>query len=752
MKQSLATILKQGAVLLALGTWALSSAPSRQPTSKVDFRRDVQPLFKQYCIECHGPSQQMHGLRLDRRGDAMRGGTIKVIAPGNSAGSRLYLKLIGSRYGPQMPPTGPLSPEEIDVFKAWIDQGAEWPDDLAGDAPAQNPDPKAAPILEALRNGDKHTFKKLAAENPKAGNLRGPGGTTPLMQAALYGDSDSVRFLLENGADPNIRNEAGATALMWAVDDLEKTRLLLDHGADVNAHSDDGRTPLLIAAGQFGTGAMVRLLVDRGADPSAKSPTVIGYMTPLAEAASVGDDALMRMLIDRGVAVKAAGVAPLRYAVMSRCRKCLEMLIERAAPDSLNIAALRSAPPAGDGRAVKALLDRGADANASDQQGHSLLMLVAGSDAIATEAVKSLIERGADINLKSPEGRTALDFAKLRGATAVVDMLVKAGAREGTAPPSAIPTPRTAGSVHAALARSIPLLQKADAIFLHQSGCVSCHNNLITAMTVATARNHGVAVDDVMARSQLKAIGSFIESRRERALQGSAFLGGESASASYNLLGLAAENYSPDAATDAIARYLESRQQPDGRWQVTSHRPPIESSDIQVTAASIRSLQVYAPRPQRSKYEAAVRRAANWLMRAQPQTTEDRAFQLLGLGWAGVKSSSEVTRRAVRGLLGQQRSDGGWAQLPTLGSDSYATGQALVALNQAGALPVTDLAYRRGVEFLLKTQLEDGSWYVRSRAIPAQPYFEGGFPHGRDQFISAAATNWASMALTLTCR
>jgi hypothetical protein len=136
-------------------------------------------------------------------------------------------------------------------------------------------------------------------------------------------------------------------------------------------------------------------------------------------------------------------------------------------------------------------------------------------------------------------------------------------------------------------------------------------------------------------------------------------------------------------------------------------------------------------------------------MRAQPRTTEDRAFQLLGLGWAGVKSSSEVATRAVRGLLGQQRSDGGWAQLPTLGSDSYATGQALVALNEAGALPVTDPAYHRGVEFLLKTQLEDGSWFVRSRAIPAQPYFEGGFPHGRDQFISAAATNWASMALAL---
>jgi hypothetical protein len=60
--------------------------------------------------------------------------------------------------------------------------------------------------------------------------------------------------------------------------------------------------------------------------------------------------------------------------------------------------------------------------------------------------------------------------------------------------------------------------------------------------------------------------------------------------------------------------------------------------------------------------------------------------------------------------------------------------------------------YQRGVRFLLNTQLEDGSWYVRSRAIPIQPYFDSEFPHGKDQFISAAATNWATMALTWAVR
>ena len=79
-----------GTILILTGTLIA------QVSAKVDFRSQVQPLFKEYCIDCHGPSQQMSGFRLDRRRDAMRGGAISDIGPGNSAGSRLYLKLIGS--------------------------------------------------------------------------------------------------------------------------------------------------------------------------------------------------------------------------------------------------------------------------------------------------------------------------------------------------------------------------------------------------------------------------------------------------------------------------------------------------------------------------------------------------------------------------------------------------------------------------------------------------------------------------------
>ena len=101
-------------------------------------------------------------------------------------------------------------------------------------------------------------------------------------------------------------------------------------------------------------------------------------------------------------------------------------------------------------------------------------------------------------------------------------------------------------------------------------------------------------------------------------------------------------------------------------------------------------------------------------------------------------------------LRADQRPDGGWAELPSLQSDAYATGQALFALNQAGELPVSNQVYRRGVRFLLRTQEEDGSWFVSKRAIPANNYFDAGFPHGESQYVSHGATCWATMALLLT--
>jgi hypothetical protein len=65
-------------------------------------------------------------------------------------------------------------------------------------------------------------------------------------------------------------------------------------------------------------------------------------------------------------------------------------------------------------------------------------------------------------------------------------------------------------------------------------------------------------------------------------------------------------------------------------------------------------------------------------------------------------------------------------------------------------LAASDPAYQQGIGFLLRTQLSDGSWLVRTRSSPFQQYKESGFPHGKDQWISAAGSSWAAMALSLS--
>lgn len=98
-------------------------------TRRIDFKADVEPLFRQ-CYACHGPAQQLGGLRLDRKREALRGGNSgPSIIPGKSAESRLVQMVAGYEVKFVMPPAGErLSADEIGILRAWIDQGAEWPE------------------------------------------------------------------------------------------------------------------------------------------------------------------------------------------------------------------------------------------------------------------------------------------------------------------------------------------------------------------------------------------------------------------------------------------------------------------------------------------------------------------------------------------------------------------------------------------------------------------------------------------------
>jgi ankyrin repeat protein len=728
---------------LVVATAATPSAGARS-TQTVDFVRDVQPIFRQSCYGCHGPSQQMHGFRLDRRSSALRGGTIAVIGPGNSEGSRMYLRLVGNGFGPQMPPTGALPPDQIALIKKWIDEGAQWPDDAAGEVDAAPIDAAASELVALLRVGDFQAVRTRAARTPALVNARGPGGATPFMYAALYADVAVVRELLDRGADVNARNDAGATPLMWAISDTEKARTLIERGADVNAKSDNGRTPLMIAAGEAGSARTVKLLLDKGADANGVGPSLMGQTTALTEAATSGNEEAFHLLVAAGADLRKAGPPALGLALRAGCLSCADTLMKAFPPEFFTATMMMSGPPLGPALGTPMFLERGAGLDARDEGGRSVLMLAAASDALPMDAVKALLARKVDVNARAANGETALGLARRHGQTPIVNLLLEAGATADPLlpPPAAAP----AQSAREALDRALPLLQKTDVTFLRKSGCVSCHNNSLTALTTAAARQRGLRVDAAIVSAQAGKVGSYLESWRERALQGLG-IPGDADTVSYILLGLAAAGHPADLHTDAQAYFLKRQQVPDGRWRILVHRPPIESSDIQVTAASMRALQLYAPRARRAEYDRAVAAAAAWLRQATPRATEERVFQLLGLHWS--QAPKAAIQQAGRALMADQRADGGWSQLPTMTSDAYATGQALYALRESGALRSSDPVYRRGVALLLKTQLADGSWFVRTRALPIQPLFDADFPHGADAFISAAATNWAALAIVM---
>lgn len=180
---------------------------------------------------------------------------------------------------------------------------------------------------------------------------------------------------------------------------------------------------------------------------------------------------------------KSAGFLPLLFAIRANCAPCVDLLIESVDPKGLTIATFLLAPPLADAHKVTTFLDRGVDINAKDPEGRTLLMLAASSDTLPVQTVQTLIDRGAEINSKSFKGETALEFAKLRGQTPIVDLLLRSGAKEVRKTTEMKLTSKPANSVGAASQRNLPLLQRTDAIFLQKSGCVSCHNKMLTSMT-----------------------------------------------------------------------------------------------------------------------------------------------------------------------------------------------------------------------------------------------------------------------------
>ncbi len=620
-------------------------------------------------------------------------------------------------------------------------------------------------LFRAIRGNDAPAVSALLRRGADA-NSKDQDGATPLMQAALYGEPGLLKLLLDKGADPNARNKVGATALLWSVHDLRKVRLLLQKGADVNARSEGGKLPLLLAAYYSRSAETVKFLLEHGADLRATDNRGAGV---LLFAAQGGDLDTIRLLLDKGVDVNAGttgafvetrfgnlgpppgseperGVTALMAAAYSNDAAVARLLLDRGANVNAvatdGVTALIAGANRGGGALIRTLVEKGADLNLVDPLGRTPLILMAAGDYTEPETIRLLLEKGADVNVKGKDGRNALAWARQRGDTQTVRILKEAGTHDDAPGAAATTAEKTGGyGLQQAVEKALTVLQTAGPPVVKQRGCITCHNQSIPAMAVSLARQQGFAVNEQIARQELKATVAVLGPHREDLLQHIGSVPVAPEVASYALIGMAAEKYPGDRLTDAVVHDLAQKQRRDGSWLSGDSRPPIEQSDFSSTALCLRALQLYPIEGRREEFQQRIAEARAWLLAARTRSNEDRTFRLLGLAWANA-----VPQDAVRDLLAQQRPDGGWAGLATLDEDAYATGQALFALHEAG-VSVSDPAYQRGVKYLLRTQLDDGSWHVRTRAMGFQPYFESGFPHGHDQWISSAGTAWSLMAL-----
>jgi hypothetical protein len=358
--------------------------------------------------------------------------------------------------------------------------------------------------------------------------------------------------------------------------------------------------------------------------------------------------------------------------------------------------------------------------------------------------VRLLLEHGAAVGSRDENGHTALDWALRLGDTEAARALRRAGAAAHASPQPPPPAVAKARSAQAAVELALARLQPAGPAFAGKTGCISCHHQSLPAVAVKLAATKGIRIDQALASHATQTTLAVWARRRDDLFAGNCAVFGFLGNVTYALFAMAEEGAPPTADTDAVALCLSGLQKPDGSWEGGDTRPPLAGRNaIVYTALALRALKAFAPPGRRQETASRLTRAREYLRTAAPDDMQAESFKLLGLVWSEAPRG-EISRQARR-VLSLQRADGGWSQLPTMPSDAYASGQALHALRSAGA---SSGEYRNGVAYLLRTQREDGTWYVRSRAIGFQPYFDAGFPHGRDQFISAAATAWAVIALS----
>lgn len=299
-----------------------------------------------------------------------------------------------------------------------------------------------------------------------------------------------------------------------------------------------------------------------------------------------------------------------------------------------------------------------------------------------------------------------------------------------------------------AIRRGLAIVQKAAKNYPSHRQCFSCHHQTLPLLAMQETRDLGFDVDrEALNTTRQHTLESF-SSRLDKLRDGRG-IGGRANTVSYGLWALDLAWHEADETTAAMVAFLLQNQRDNGSWSPPSNRPPLEESSVSTTVLSSYYMQGFVNEQNGDAVEKAIRKSRTWLAAAPLKSQEDHNFRLWSLIMLEDRRDAKVQQQIAElgnKILAAQRDDGGWSQVSDMKSDAYATGQSLYVLRDMG-LPSGSVFMRAGVEFLLKTQHDDGSWLVETRSKPVQVYFDNGDPHGKSQFISIAATSWAVAAL-----
>lgn len=335
------------------------------------------------------------------------------------------------------------------------------------------------------------------------------------------------------------------------------------------------------------------------------------------------------------------------------------------------------------------------------------------------------------------------------GLSVVMKQLVSGLAFLGFSPGLPLPAQESRSSIveselRTAIACAIPLLEKASAGFVEQRDCFSCHSQAIPVFVLTKAQKMGFVVDRDNLQRQIDHTFAHLKRGLRKYSEGTG-QGGKVVTAGYALWTLDAGGHEPDDITAAVSGFLLGYQEDSNHWQHTGRRPPSSGSPFMTSYVAMRGLDSFGTTEQQERITERRSALWEWLNNTNPKDTEDHVFRLRLL--SSTQYASNRIDQAREELLALQRVDGGWAQLPDMESDAYATGTVVSALLSTNVQIRHGPAVRRAIKYLLNEQHDDGSWLVHTRAEGFQEYFESGFPHDKHQFISTSATSWATLAL-----